>query len=341
MSLLSMDGRVWTLSAAAALFVLAAIWPAGATTHKICKSTSLLNELDVRDRFGLEKVLRNASAIENSDSVLWKVEKSGRPPSYLFGTVHVVDDSLSQLRPAVTAAIAQSTTVALEAAEISRAATKYAMAQAGPLMVSTERPLLKILDEEEMTIVERALFKAGFPKEMALGFQPWVVTMFLSDSECQKAKHERGLKSLDLMVSEEAKARNIKVVGLEKMLEQYEAMASLPESAQAAWLKASVQLHDRVDDMAHTMAELYRFRRLGAVWELTRELAPSAGLDDSTLEVLQHDLVVRRNERMLERATPLIDEGGAFIAVGVLHLMGQDGLVAMLRARGFDVTAVE
>lgn len=340
MSFLSWSGRDWTLVATAALFILAAGWPAGAT-HKICKATSLLNELDVRDRFGLERVLHNARSVENSDSVLWKVEKSGRPPSYLFGTVHVVDDSLSQLRPAVTAAIAQSTTVALEAAEISRAATKYAMAKAGPLMVSTERPLLKILDEEEMTIVERALFKAGFPKEMALGFQPWVVTMFLSDSECQKAKHERGLKSLDLMVSEEAKARDIKVVGLEKMLEQYEAMASLPESAQAAWLKASVQLHDRVDDMAHTMAELYRFRRLGAVWELTRELAPSAGLDDATLSVLQHDLVVRRNERMLERAMPLIDDGGAFIAVGVLHLMGKDGLVATLRARGFDVTAVE
>ncbi len=329
-------------AAAVALAIFS--WPVIAMTGdngRLCTSSSLLDELDRQDRFKLERMLKNASEIANSAAVLWKVESAGKTPSYLFGTVHVVDESIAALRPAVLDAISKSHIVALETAEISRAAMRYAMAQVGPLMVTTDRPLLKFLGEDEMTAVERVLFKAGYPKEMALGFRPWVVTLFLNDSDCQKSKHDGGLKSLDLLVSDEAKARDLKIIGLESMIEQYETMASVSDEAQAAWLKASIHLHNRVDDMAFTMAELYRFRRLGILFNLTRELAPEAGLDDATLGALNRDLVLSRNERMALRSAPLIEQGGAFIAVGALHLMGEDGLVARLKRQGLKVTAIE
>ncbi|WP_429538012.1 TraB/GumN family protein [Paraburkholderia youngii] len=37
---------------------------------------------------------------------------------------------------------------------------------------------------------------------------------------------------------------------------------------------------------------------------------------------------------------PLLDEGGAFVLVGVGHLPGRDGLIELLRARGYTVTPV-
>ena len=40
-------------------------------------------------------------------------------------------------------------------------------------------------------------------------------------------------------------------------------------------------------------------------------------------------------------ALPLIEEGGAFIAVGALHLSGDTGLVALLRRTGYKVTPVD
>jgi uncharacterized protein YbaP (TraB family) len=42
---------------------------------------------------------------------------------------------------------------------------------------------------------------------------------------------------------------------------------------------------------------------------------------------------------MAERALPFLEEGGAFIAVGALHLPGEAGLVELLRAKGYTVTA--
>lgn len=341
--------RALTLTLAAITFLGCLVSAAGLSAassrsdkpSNACRPTSLLTELDGKDRFKLEQLLRNAIGVENSQAVLWRVEKDGASPSHVFGTVHVVDEDLRELRPAVFSALAQSRVVALEAEELSRPAFRYAMAQVGPLMVTRERPLQFLLADDEMKVVEKSLWDAGFPKEMALGLRPWVVTLFLADSPCQRSKSEAGLKSLDLLVADEAKARGLGLVGLETMYEQYEAMASLDDTAQAAWLKASIHLHDKVDDMAPTMAELYRFRRIGMVWDLTRELAPHAGLDGDVLDTIRDQLVTKRNERLSSRARPLIDEGGAFIAVGALHLAGPDGLIAKLRAAGYSVTAIE
>ncbi|MEQ1671763.1 MAG: TraB/GumN family protein, partial [Hyphomicrobium sp.] len=233
-----------------------------------CISRSVLDELDARDRSKLETILKNAGNSSNSQAMLWRIEKAGVDPSYIFGTVHIADEGLQELRPAVREALAVARSVTLEAAELSRGAMQYAMAQAGPLMVATDKPLQRLLEDDELELVERVLVKAGFPAEMALGFRPWAVTMFLADSDCQKKKQEAGYKSLDLLVADAARAKGLKVEGLETMLEQYQTLAAVPETAQTAWLKASIEMHDRIDDISHTMAELYRFRRIDAVWDL-------------------------------------------------------------------------
>jgi uncharacterized protein YbaP (TraB family) len=43
---------------------------------------------------------------------------------------------------------------------------------------------------------------------------------------------------------------------------------------------------------------------------------------------------------MAERAAPPLASGGAFIAVGALHLAGKTGLIERFRADGYTVTKV-
>ena len=51
-------------------------------------------------------------------------------------------------------------------------------------------------------------------------------------------------------------------------------------------------------------------------------------------------LLAGRNATMAERAAPLLENGGAFIAVGALHLPGKDGLIERFRALGYTVAKV-
>lgn len=314
---------------------------AAASQEPACHPESIIAELDRRDPQTTARILREAAAVKNAQAMLWRIERPGLTASYLFGTIHVADRTLAQLSARSLTALRSSTTVALETEQISSKMLPYVMAQAGPLMAARNKPLQHKLDEDELKVVERSVAAAGYPHELALGIRPWVAAMFLTGSNCQAVAHDRGARPLDLIIADEAKRNGLRVHGLETMLEQFEALAAIDDDVQVAWLKTSIATHERIDDIGHTMAELYRFRRINAVWQLTRELAPGVALSDGDLAAMRAGLVGARNGRLLVRSLPLIDAGSAFIAVGALHLSGDDGLVEQLRRRGYILTAIE
>jgi len=55
---------------------------------------------------------------------------------------------------------------------------------------------------------------------------------------------------------------------------------------------------------------------------------------------LTRALLADRNETMATRAAPWLAKGGAFIAVGALHLAGKGGLVELVRKQGYQVVKV-
>lgn len=322
--------------------VLLAVAPAAAAAASeapACHAESIITELDRRNPQRTADILREAGAVKNSQAMLWRIEKAGIASSHLFGTVHVADPSLKALSPQTLTALRASSLVALEAAEIPSNGLGAVMAQAGPLMGARDKPLQRELDEDELKVVEKHIMNAGYPAELALGIRPWVATMFLTGSTCQTLASDT--KPLDLIVADEARRIGARLVGLESMLEQFQSIASIDDKAQVAWLKASIATHKRVDDITHTMAELYRFRRINAVWDLTREMAQGVTLTDADIAAVRQGLVTRRNARLLERSLPHIEAGGAFIAVGALHLSSEDGLVEALRERGYTLHPIE
>lgn len=323
------------------LMAMSAPHEAGANTDKACQPESVITELDRKDPQDTARILREAAEVKNSEAMLWRIERDGAEVSYLFGTIHVADRTLTELSAKTLEAIRASRTVALETAEVSPKMMPYVMAQAGPLMSARNKPLQFALDEDELRVVERSMMAAGYPAELALGVRPWVATLFLTGDTCQTASPENAGKPLDLLISDEAKRGERTLVGLETMLEQFQSLAAIDDGVQVAWLKASIATHDRIADITHTMAELYRFRRINAVWQLTRALSPTAKLSDADLAAIRFGLVGKRNLRLVERSLPLIEAGGAFIAVGALHLSADDGLVEGLRRRGYTLHPIE
>ena len=94
------------------------------------------------------------------------------------------------------------------------------------------------------------------------------------------------------------------------------------------------------DDSYATLLRLYREKRpadMLAVADAIPGLTPEERAAEDEFDRL---LLVGRNATMAERAAPLLAAGGAFIAVGALHLTGRNGLVERFRAMGYRVTKV-
>lgn len=335
------------MSSAVILLAFAGSAPAEATTKTkppsvgACAGTDMLTEFSATDPDRYRRLREQADAAKNADAVLWKVARPGTKPSYLFGTVHLTDPRVTAIPPPVQQAFEGSDVLALEVADLSPNAMARALLSAVNAALYTDgRSLETQLNSEDFAKVKRKLKSAGMPVATAKVFKPWVVTMMLASSDCERKRAKSGKRILDMQLAERAKTDGKVVVGLEQIEEQLQTLAATPHDDQIAMLKAGLAYLDRTDDLIETLIQIYLKREIGATWPFQLMLAEKAGISPRAFDAFRSNLVEKRNLRMRDTALPLIEKGGAFVAVGALHLPGDRGLVALIRKAGFDVTPV-
>jgi len=316
--------------------------PAHAAAPTTCAGKDMMAELATTAPAVHEQIAAEASQIANTEAVLWRVEREGRAASWLLGTVHLADERVAKLSPAVAKALDGARAVALEIADLSPAALSKVLAGATSLLTYTDgRRLDGALAPDDFAKVKTVLGTSGVPAEAAAEFRPWIVYMLLSVSACERRRTEAGALVLDMRVAEAARAHGLKVIGLETIEDQLGAMAAVPDDQQLEMLRATLKYTDRADDLMETVLQLYLKRGMGAAWPFEMALARAAGIDPAPLAAVQEKLITQRNLAMATAAKPLLAAGGAFIAVGALHLVGDDGLVALLRKDGYTLSPVE
>jgi uncharacterized protein YbaP (TraB family) len=103
-------------------------------------------------------------------------------------------------------------------------------------------------------------------------------------------------------------------------------------------------LKDTLDNL-HTIAHLlddiqaaYLDRDLKRLLELNE--ASMRDSDPQLAATFKRKIIVERNHRMAERMLSGLGEGQQFIAVGALHLAGEEGLLKLLSERGYRLSRV-
>ena len=108
---------------------------------------------------------------------------------------------------------------------------------------------------------------------------------------------------------------------------------SLSAAHQITLLKEAVENFSEIDAMHAELLAAYKQRDLK---ELMAISAASMQQGDQRLaNEFQQRLVVDRNHRMVERMSQYLQLGKAFIAVGALHLPGDEGLLNLLEQQGY------
>jgi len=307
-----------------------------------CTGINVVDQLKIQRPDLHREILAAAAKTSNANAILWKIEKPNLQPSYLFGTMHVTDPRVTTLSPNTKSALAGSNLIALELADLSAPKIGIAIQKSPGMLFYTDGSRLdKKLSKADFSIAQKTLKASGIPADTALVVKPWFAYVLLALPPCETKRAASGLKFLDAKLAKLGAARNIPVIGLETPIQQLRALASLSDAHQLELLKTSLRLLDRREDMFETLIQLYLSRRLAETMPLSNALSKIHGLKTTGTAAFINSMVVKRNYGMRDKSLPLLNKGGAFIAVGALHLSGKTGLVALFRRAGYKVSAIE
>ncbi|WP_379065239.1 TraB/GumN family protein [Mesorhizobium sp. UC22_110] len=307
-----------------------------------CSGADMLAGLQKSDPAAYAAIETEAAAVPNGKGLLWKLEKAGEKPSWLFGTMHMTDPRVVTLPPAAQKAFDGADTVIIETTDVlDQGKMMAALAKEPELMMFTDgKSLSTFLSPDDVKALDKGLDARGIPAASVAKMKPWMLSAMVSLPACEMARKNEGKPVLDVNLAEQAKAAGKDLQGLETAADQLRAMASLPMEQHVKGLLETLKLGDRINDVSETMIVLYQRGDIGMIWPLFRVALPEATEDAEGYAAFEQAMITNRNKTMAERALPILAKGNTFMAVGALHLPGADGLVEQFRKAGYTVTAV-
>jgi hypothetical protein len=328
-----------------ALFALAL--PMAADARPIptsCGARDLLPQVKTEAPEAYQRFQRLARNVPNGDGLLWRIEKAGRAPSYLFGTMHSTDPRLNPQIARVEARVRRSRSVAVEIAELVTPGLKEEASRRLALAgrARSGNALAGLHPAANRALVETALMQRGIAPDRAELFESWFLIVTLSSPLCEAERRKLGLISVDERIGVAAARAGRPPIGLETLDTQIAALRQIGGWNPSDALIETARGYQGLIDMRETMLQAYVGDRLGELAMISR-LPQIVSGEAVTLEQTGFTRVLldARHAGMRDAALPLLDKGGAFIAVGALHLPGQNGLVQMFRDAGYRVSVVK
>lgn len=265
--------------------------------------------------------------------LLWKISQPSAldiAPSHLFGTMHSEDPRVLQLPYKVQDAFDASQHFCMEV--VFDVQTSLILAQS--MVYQDGQELKSVLGGMLFNKVAALMAGHGVPKPALMQMKPWAVFSTLSSPP-----KETGL-FLDAVLYEQAKQQGKSTCGLETAEEQVAVFESAPVEDQVILLRETVRQYAQLPQHFAQLLDRYLARDLAGLVTLSQEHIPTDPEVQRVYQTLLQRLLDQRNTRMRDRMTAKLETGGVFIAVGALHLPGENGLLQMLHRQGFSLEAI-
>lgn len=276
-------------------------------------------------------VSETAEIVERAEHpvFMWRTE-SETAVVYLLGSIHVGSPDLYPLDPRIERAFADSDTLVLEIDLDEEAEAEAALAFVKMALLPEGRSLDDELDEQTQKLLHARLEQLGLPYENVRMFRPWFVAMMLE----MRAMEEQGYSGeygIDQHFRERAVGKK-QILELESVEEQATLFAALTEDAEIDDLRMVLEESEPGADLLTELTDQWRVGNtelIEAEVEETRRDYPEA----------YEALYAGRNRRMVDKIQQyLTTERRYFVVAGSAHMVGEEGIVELLRAKGRQVT---
>ncbi len=272
-----------------------------------------------------------ASAAENGHPLsMWQIDGASNS-IYLLGSIHMLREKDHPIPSAIYAAYAQAEALIMEIDmdDIDPVAEQALATELG--LIQDGRALPDLMGPELYAEAESLAQELQIPLKLLKKSEPWYAAINVEMMMLMRIGFNP-THGVEFHLSEFAKRDNKEISGLETTRQQLEILDNLSLESQREML---IQTMSDSTELTKIMDEMINAWFYGDIEFLEKNLLA----DMQDLEELHEAIVVDRNRNWVEKIQDLLEEKDDYlIIVGVLHLVGEEGVPQLLSQRGHEVT---
>lgn len=264
--------------------------------------------------------------------LLWKVSDADNS-IYLLGSFHLLKDSDYPLADSTYAALEDAERVVFELAPSEMNDPALGQKMGAAAMRTDGTTLQQSVPEETWNQLLAFTIKRGMPIANLQRFEAWFVGLIVSLTEMQALGLDPE-KGLDKHFAQRAAEAGKPVSGLETGDQQIALFDGMDATQQLQYLQ------DTLSELANVEAEIDKMHGLWRSGDGQALYAATGAEMKAEYPALYQRINVDRNRAWLPRLAGMLDDSDSddtLVVVGALHLLGDDGVLAMLKAKGYQV----
>ena len=265
---------------------------------------------------------------QNRDFI-WKASR-GQSVVYLVGSVHLLSKDYYPLSPALDKAFKDTDLLVeeLHLGQMAQVESQMTILMRG--MLPSGQTLDKVVSPATFALVSERVKSLGLPIEPLSRFKPWALALTLLGLEWQAAGFDAEL-GLDKHFYDQAVAAGKEVQGLETIEFQIAQFDEMSMEEQDRMLASTLRELETEKAAVTTLANAWKAGDAPTVEKIVlQELRKEPGM--------YQRLLVDRNKNWMPKIEALFSrKGRSFVVVGAAHLVGPDGLLALLKAKGYAI----
>lgn len=261
------------------------------------------------------------------NSLLYKISGKGlQQPSYLYGTIHLICPGDFYISPALKNAVSAASALYLE------------IDMDDPSMMGTLMEGMKLPDgqnlQQHFSAGDYARLSAYLKDSMQMDInqfrqmKPMVIQMMMM----QRAVSCPTPTSYEQALVEMAAGQKKPVMGLEKVADQVAVFDAIPDSTESRMIMEYINDFAKQRTSFNNLVAAYKRQDVKALHDLLKDAPEFTGYENL--------LIYDRNRNWVPVIEKAMQASTILVACGAMHLGGEQGLLALLKAQGYEVTPV-
>ena len=274
---------------------------------------------------------------ENDKAFFWKVSTvegdSDAATIYLIGSIHFADKSFYPLRKEIEQAFDQSDylVVELDINKVKPETYNEILLEKG--IYKDGKTVEDVLTKETLAQLRKRLTRLNVNYDSVKNYKPGILVLTLSAIQVTQMGFQPELGIDAHFLNKAAQQADKQIIELETLAQQLNLFIDIPDSE--LLLKESLYSLDESEELMADMTQLWK---QGDEAKMNKLLFEDSLDDFPEFNKIYDSLFYARNNKMTSKIVDMLKQRGVyFVVVGSGHLIGEKGIVNLLKEKGYTV----